>query len=184
MLSEDINWVYFFVVIIPWLYSISNFFTRINISLLDKFIEGPADLQQDVTLINDPDPLGKLLAAIPAAVPVAVELRPNAEALPDFDHPSLHFELDPEYNDGVTHRIVIDPPIYVFGPEDGSLPGSVLKRCHRFIRIPSFQCLNLATSVATVLYDRMSKMPAVQWPAVKDRGVSAARGELATSSHY
>ena len=112
---------------------------------------------QDVTLINHPDPLARLCPAVPQACPVAVELRPNAESLVDFLHP-----------DGDT------PPIYVFGPEDGSLPGPVVKRCHRFVVIPSFECLNLATSVATVLYDRMAKMPAEARPAVRARGVAAA----------
>jgi tRNA(Leu) C34 or U34 (ribose-2'-O)-methylase TrmL len=91
----------------------------------------------DVTLVNDPDPLGALIAADPGAVPVAIELRPGAEPLPDFQHP--------------------ERAIYVFGPEDGSLGGAVLKRCHRFVVIPTVHCLNLATSVGTVLYDRTAK---------------------------
>jgi tRNA(Leu) C34 or U34 (ribose-2'-O)-methylase TrmL len=132
---------------------------------------------QDVTLINHLDPLRALLEANPRATPVAVELRPNSEMLPDFEHPSDA----PANPNGF---LPTTDPIYVFGPEDGSLPGHVLKRCHRFVVIPSFQCLNLATSVATVLYDRMSKMPIEQRPVVQDRGVSSVRGDLATSSHY
>ena len=111
-------------------------------------------------LINHPDPLGRLCEAVPAACPVAVELRPNAEALVDFIHPDA---------DGAGSA-----PIYVFGPEDGTLPGAVMKRCHRFVVIPSFECLNLATAVATVLYDRMAKMPAEQRPAVRERRRKAA----------
>jgi tRNA(Leu) C34 or U34 (ribose-2'-O)-methylase TrmL len=91
----------------------------------------------DVTLIKHRDPLAALLAAHPDATPVAVELRPNAERLPHFVHP--------------------DRAIYVFGPEDGSLGGETVKRCHRFVVIPSLHCLNLATSVGTVLYDRTAK---------------------------
>jgi tRNA(Leu) C34 or U34 (ribose-2'-O)-methylase TrmL len=69
--------------------------------------------------------------------PVAVELRPVAEMLPDFEHP--------------------DRPVYVFGPEDGSLPSAVVRHCHRFLVIPTRHCLNLSAAVYTVLYDRMVK---------------------------
>lgn len=108
---------------------------------------------EDVTLVNHPDPLARICAALPSVRPVAVELRPGAESLVDFIHPDEQGE----------------PPIYVFGPEDGSLPGAVLKRCHRFVLIPSFECLNLATSVAAVLYDRMAKTAPEQRPAIRDR---------------
>lgn len=108
---------------------------------------------EDVALVNHPDPLARLCSAVPGACPVAVELRPGSESLVDFIHP-----------DGDS------PPIYVFGPEDGSLPGPVVKRCHRFVVIPSYECLNLATSVAAILYDRMAKMPASARPSVRQRG--------------
>lgn len=111
---------------------------------------------QDVTLINHPDPLGRLLETNPGAVPVAIEVRPNSELLPDFEHPTgVHFKH----------------PIYVFGPEDGSLPGPILKRCHRFVFIPAYQCFNLSTAVGMVLYDRMSKSG--HYPEIHDRGIAA-----------
>lgn len=106
---------------------------------------------EDVVLVNHPDPLARICEAHPSARPVAVELRPGSEDLVDFVHP------DPASS------------VYVFGPEDGSLPGSVLKRCHRFVVIPSFECLNLATSVAALLYDRMAKMPPEARPRIRDR---------------
>ncbi len=109
---------------------------------------------EDVALINHPDPLARLCAAVPQACPVAVELRPGSESLVDFIHPDSE-----------------TPPIYVFGPEDGSLSGPIVKRCHRFVVIPSYECLNLATSVATLLYDRMAKMPAAERPSVRQRGI-------------
>ena len=71
------------------------------------------------------------------AVPIAVELRRNAESLIDFDHP--------------------DRALYVFGPEDGSLDRAVLARCHRFLVIPTRHCTNLSAAVYTVLYDRHAK---------------------------
>jgi len=110
---------------------------------------------EDVLLVNHADPLARLCETVPDARPVAVELRPGSESLVDFVHP-----------DG--------PPIYVFGPEDGSLPGAIVKKCHRFVVIPSFECLNLAASVATLLYDRMAKMPPGERPSVRGRGPHGA----------
>jgi len=74
---------------------------------------------------------------LPNLTPVAVEIRPNSEALPVFEHP--------------------DNALYVFGPEDGGLGSSVLGQCHRFVAIPSAHCLNLSMAVGTVLYDRQAK---------------------------
>ena len=71
------------------------------------------------------------------ATPVAVEVRENSESLFEFEHP--------------------DDAIYVFGPEDGSIAKSALAHCHRFVIIPTRHCLNLATAVATVLWDRQYK---------------------------
>lgn len=71
-------------------------------------------------------------------VPVAVELRPNAEALPVFVHP--------------------EKALYVFGPEDGSLGSNYLRHCHRFVVIPTRHCVNLAAAVYLVLYDRHMKL--------------------------
>ena len=71
------------------------------------------------------------------AVPVAVELRRNAESLIQFEHP--------------------ERAVYVFGPEDGSLDRGVLGLCHRFVVIPTRHCTNLSAAVYTVLYDRHAK---------------------------
>lgn len=72
------------------------------------------------------------------AVPVAVEVRDNSESLLQFEHP--------------------ENALYIFGPEDGSIPKPYLVKCHRFVVIPTAHCLNLATAVATVLWDRRYKM--------------------------
>ena len=71
-------------------------------------------------------------------VPVAIELRHNAEALPKFEHPKN--------------------ALYIFGPEDGSIPQSIFKECHRFVVIPTRHCVNLAAAVYLVLYDRQVKL--------------------------
>lgn len=70
-------------------------------------------------------------------VPVAVELTPSSENLVYFEHP--------------------EKAVYVFGPEDGSLPKVARMHSHRVIQIPTRHCLNLSMAVGTVLYDRHYK---------------------------
>jgi tRNA(Leu) C34 or U34 (ribose-2'-O)-methylase TrmL len=91
-------------------------------------------------------PHDRPLDLLPAtAVPVAVEVSPNSECLTVFEHP--------------------DEAVYVFGPEDGSIPKVWLSLCHRFVHIPSDHCLNLATAVAVVLaHRRMSRQLAGKEP--------------------
>jgi tRNA(Leu) C34 or U34 (ribose-2'-O)-methylase TrmL len=86
------------------------------------------------------------------AVPVAVEVREQSEALPLFEHPKN--------------------AVYIFGPEDGSIPKPLLRHCHRFVVIPTRHCLNLATAVATMLWDRQYKA----W--------LSGQGELITPGEY
>lgn len=67
----------------------------------------------------------------PDVVPVAVEVRHNSEHLWDFVPPAK--------------------ALYIFGPEDGSIPKSILHACHRFVIIPSAHCLNMATAACNLL---------------------------------
>ena len=90
---------------------------------------------KDVTLINDQYPFNRFDKSV---TPVAVELRDNAENLPFFEHPKN--------------------AVYVFGPEDGSIPQIMLKHCHRFVVIPSKHCVNLAAAIYLILYDRIAKL--------------------------
>lgn len=79
------------------------------------------------------------------AVPVAVEVRERSEPLTTFEHP--------------------ENAVYLFGPEDGSIPKAWLHRCHRFVHIPANHCLNLSTAVAVVLaHRRMSRQLAGREP--------------------
>lgn len=71
------------------------------------------------------------------ATPVAVELLPGSENLLSFEHP--------------------EEAIYVFGPEDGSIPSPVRGLCHRRVFIPTRHCTNLGAAVYLVLYDRLVK---------------------------
>jgi tRNA(Leu) C34 or U34 (ribose-2'-O)-methylase TrmL len=73
----------------------------------------------------------------PGATPVAVELRQGSELLTSFEHP--------------------ENPVYVFGPEDGSLDKVETRHCHRFVVIPTRHCTNLAAAVYLLLYDRLLK---------------------------
>jgi len=88
-----------------------------------------------VKLINDEYPFNRFSKDV---IPVAVEVRENAEILPHFIHPKN--------------------AVYVFGPEDGSIPQIYLKHCQRFLVIPNPFCLNLAAAINVVLYDRMAKI--------------------------
>lgn len=93
---------------------------------------------KDVMLLNDDYPFNRFNNNV---VPVAVEVRENSEPLPIFIHP--------------------ENAIYVFGPEDGSISQMMLTHCHRFIVIPSKHCLNLAAAVYLILYDRITKIGAL-----------------------
>ena len=96
----------------------------------------------------------------PGAIPVCVELLETAECLTTFAHPPN--------------------PVYVFGPEDGSVPPVIRRHCHKFVYIPAYHCLNLSAAVDRVLYDRMAKrqiageepMLPISEMLREDRGVS------------
>lgn len=68
---------------------------------------------------------------------VCVELVVGATTLPHFTHP--------------------ENAIYVFGPEDGSLPQEMVDKAHHVVYVPTHGCMNLAATVNVVLYDRMAK---------------------------
>lgn len=68
-------------------------------------------------------------------IPIAIEITDDAKPINEFNHPERAF--------------------YIFGPEDGSLPGAVLDWCHgKPVYIPTAACMNLAATVNVVLYDR------------------------------
>ncbi len=69
--------------------------------------------------------------------PVAIELLPSSQPLHTFEHP--------------------EDPIYVFGPEDGSIPSVLRRHCHHFVAIPAAHCLNLSAAVYITLWDRAFK---------------------------
>lgn len=74
---------------------------------------------------------------------IAFELVEGATPLPHFQHP--------------------EKAIYVFGPEDGSIPQQVLNQCDDVLYVPTIGCMNLAASVNVVLYDRMTKQQTTRY---------------------
>lgn len=79
-----------------------------------------------------------IFSAVPyACVPVAIEITDNAKSLVTFHHPKR--------------------AMYIFGPENGSLPNRITSRCKYTIKIPTSHCLNLAAAANIVLYDRYFK---------------------------
>ncbi|MZI95510.1 TrmH family RNA methyltransferase [Vibrio sp. CAIM 722] len=70
---------------------------------------------------------------------VCVELAVGATALPNFIHPQK--------------------AIYLFGPEDGSLPQDVVDKANHVVYVPTVGCMNLAATVNVLLYDRLAKTP-------------------------
>ncbi|WP_430462727.1 RNA methyltransferase [Thalassolituus sp. LLYu03] len=79
-----------------------------------------------------------LLAAKPASSKlVVVELVLGATPLPAFVHP--------------------EDALYVFGPEDGSVPQALVDAADEVVYVPTVGCLNLAATVNVLLYDRMTK---------------------------
>lgn len=67
--------------------------------------------------------------------PVCVEVFDQSEPLTTFEHP--------------------ENAVYVFGPEDGSVPQVIRRLCHRFVHIPAHFCLNLSAAVNVVLAHRL-----------------------------
>lgn len=80
-----------------------------------------------------------IMSAIPFdCVPVAVDLLPDAEPLPDFIHPQRAF--------------------YIFGAENQTLGKRITDKCKHKVFIPTQYCMNLAATANVVLYDRMAKL--------------------------
>ena len=71
-------------------------------------------------------------------MPVAVELSDKATNIFDFTHQPRS--------------------LYIFGPEDGSIPPKILDRCPVKIYVPTSFCMNLAATVNVVLFHRMMQL--------------------------
>ena len=68
---------------------------------------------------------------------VCVELVEGATPLPAFVHP--------------------DDALYIFGPEDGSVPQALVDVADAVVYVPTIGCMNLAATTNVLLYDRLAK---------------------------
>ncbi|MPW36670.1 RNA methyltransferase [Vibrio sp. B1Z05] len=68
---------------------------------------------------------------------VCVELAEGATPLPQFNHPQK--------------------ALYIFGPEDSSIPQSIVDKADEVVYVPTIGCMNLAATVNVLLYDRLAK---------------------------
>ncbi|CAM2954674.1 RNA methyltransferase [Vibrio rarus] len=68
---------------------------------------------------------------------VCVELAEGATPLPQFQHP--------------------EKAIYIFGPEDSSIPQPIVDQADEVVYIPTIGCMNLAATVNVLLYDKLAK---------------------------
>ncbi len=79
-----------------------------------------------------------LITACPNnAKKVVIELTEGAKSLTTFKHP--------------------DDAFYIFGPEDGTVPQSIIDVADHVVYIPTNSSLNLAVTANIVLYDRLAK---------------------------
>lgn len=69
---------------------------------------------------------------------VCVDLVEGSQPLPLFEHP--------------------DNALYIFGPEDGTIPQSIINNADAVVYVPTIGCMNLAATVNVLLYDRMVKL--------------------------
>ena len=102
-----------------------------------RFKQYPTDVLKTwrhIPLVETED----LLSVVPyECIPIAVEIVEVARSLESFPHPERAF--------------------YIFGPEDGSLPSSIIQRCQSVVSVPTQFSMNLAATVNVVLYDRLAK---------------------------
>lgn len=94
---------------------------------------------------------------------VAVELAEGATPLPEYQHPA--------------------DALYIFGPEDSSIPQDILNLCQDVVYIPTIGCMNLAATVNVLLYDRMSKTGNYDTSTALIRSSRDAKNNLVVGKH-
>lgn len=97
----------------------------------------PTDTKRHITEKIKMEQVEDMLHDLPDTEIVCVELVVGARPLPEFRHP--------------------ENALYVFGPEDGQIPQTIVDQAHHVVYVPTVTCMNLAASVNVVLYDRMAK---------------------------
>lgn len=101
----------------------------------DRYKKQSADVHKTwrhIPVLNVPE----LVAPLDCQM-VAVEITDDAQDLTVFKHP--------------------ERAMYIFGPEDGSIPPKILAKCPHKVKVPTQGCMNLAATANVVLYDRLAK---------------------------
>lgn len=99
-----------------------------------KYHTDTTDVKSKIPLLHVDEFLGDLTNDRQV---VCVELVEGAMPLPNFVHP--------------------EHALYIFGPEDGSVPQNIIDQAKCVVYVPTIGCLNLAATVNVLLYDRLSK---------------------------
>lgn len=94
-----------------------------------------------------------VLSVIPYdCVPVAVEILNGAIPLYKYVHPKNAY--------------------YIFGGEDANLGERIVSKCRDKIYVPTKFCMNLASTINVVLYDRLAKqIQSEEWNKMKENNV-------------
>jgi tRNA(Leu) C34 or U34 (ribose-2'-O)-methylase TrmL len=110
------------------------FYTGIRFPRSAQFNTDTRNASRDIPLTG----VASLLEVVPEhARIVCVELVEGAIPLPEYQHP--------------------DQAFYVFGPEDGTISQALIDHADDVVYVPTRGCMNLASTVNVVLYDRMAK---------------------------
>lgn len=112
----------------------SVFYTGERFNHAQKFNADTQKMRRVIPTVGTDD---LLAMKAKGAVSIVVELVEGAIPLPEFEHPENAF--------------------YIFGPEDGTVPASVVEQCDQVVYIPTTNSLNLAATANVVLYDRLAK---------------------------
>lgn len=110
------------------------YYTGERYSFAKGFVQDTKKFRHTIATISVEDIFEKMPSN---ATPVVIELVEGATPLPEFTHPENAF--------------------YIFGPEDGSIPQSIVDKCEHVVYIPTSSSLNLGMTANIVLYDRLAK---------------------------
>jgi tRNA(Leu) C34 or U34 (ribose-2'-O)-methylase TrmL len=109
-------------------------YTGVRFARSAQYHTDTKDIKSKISLAHTDD----LLADLPSDMQVVcIELVEGATPLPAFVHP--------------------ERAIYIFGPEDGSIPQDIIDQASHVVYIPTIGCMNLAATVNVLLYDRLAK---------------------------
>ena len=136
------------------------FYTGQRYNYARQFVTDTQDVHERIPLLW----VENIQAAVESGMRlVAVELAEGATPLPEYQHP--------------------ENALYIFGPEDSSVPQEVLNLCQDVVYIPTIGCMNLAATVNVLLYDRMAKSAAYDTSTALIRRSRDAKNNLIVGKH-